>query len=126
MQLHFRNRMFDYGKILKIIAIIMFYHIVSLLPYISGYHIPHVLNVDVEQLICSFHEMIVMLTLFSLGVSIIESNIFAKLLLRVNYVELVNKEYINLFFNDNETRYQENLDNSNPFLYSFKTMGLLE
>ena len=102
MQLHFRNRMFDYNKILKIMAIIMFYHIVSIFPYISGYHIHQVLRIDIEQLISSFHEMIFLLTLFSIGVSFIEANAFARFLIGINYAELLSEECVTVLFDQEE------------------------
>ena len=126
MQLHFRNRMFDYNKILKIIAIIMVYHIVSVFPYISGYHVQYITRIDIEHLICSFHEMILFLTLFGMGVSLVESNIFIKFLVSIYYIKPLNDDCVTIFIKNNKCECEENLDISNPFLYSFKTKGLLE
>lgn len=126
MQLHFRNRMFDYDKILKILAIGIFYHVVSILLYICGYQVQYAQRVDIEQLIYSFQDMMFFIILFSIGVIISDSKILARFLIAINYSKLSNNFSLIVFVNCEQLIYTKKLDESNPFLYSNKTKSLRE
>lgn len=125
MRLHFRNRMFSYHSVLRFIVIFLFYVALTIVPHISGYYFEIVPRANPSAIISGFHEMLFLLTMFSVGVTALFSKFVGMLACFETFV-YSREEILSIISLKITSFHKCYMDISNPFLYSSKTMGLLE
>ena len=125
MRLHFRNRMFCCDKLLQYVALSLFYLLLTILPYISGYHIEPVIKPTINEFFAEVQEVFAFLSVFCAGIGALICQII-DVFTGIVFSSYSKRQFLNSTCLKAIAFEKCDLDISNPFLYSSKTMGLLE
>lgn len=128
MRLHFRSKMFESSKMFRFFFALFLYYFFVKFPYIFGYNLDIIPNINVRTVLVKVHEIITFSAFFNIGIAAFGLGVLTKLLSDVASL-LYNNIHINFsnFYGAILSKKKSvDLDVSNPFLYSYKTKALLE